>query len=86
MRPRWTFYPLRGRRAAGGATLLVSGAATVPTQLKVDDPGYQRAIKTVEEGYEDREAVQRCRDISLQTCLGIRVATIQELRVEESIR
>lgn len=57
MRPRWTFFPLRGRRAAaGGATLLVSGAAVsaVPTQLKVDDPGYQRALKTVEEGYEDR--------------------------------
>ena len=43
--------------------MLVAGAgAAIPTQLQVDDPDYQRKLKTVEEAYGDRDAIQCCRE------------------------
>ena len=37
----------------------------VSIALKVDDPDYQRALKAVEDAYEDREAVQCRRELHI---------------------
>ena len=62
MRLRWTFNRAVRGRCAAGTTLIAAGSAAIPTKLDVDEPGYLKTLRTVEEGYEDRDAPQCWRE------------------------